>query len=61
MKYTKGEIERRLHNLLYELLESGNQEDAIISLTYNEQSEECTIKMRTHIVEEDDYIGFNCY
>ena len=60
-KYTKEEIEERLTDMLYDLLSRGNQEDAIISLDYDEETKECIIKMRTHIVERDDYVGFNCY
>jgi len=61
MKYTKEEIEQRLTWMLKECLESGNQESAVISLKYDPETEEATIRMRTHIWEEDDYIGFDSY
>lgn len=61
MPYTKKEIEERLHDMLYELLSGGNQESAIISLEYDEETETCTVKLTTHIEEEDDYIGFDSY
>ena len=61
MKYTKGEIESMLHSMLYDLLSSYNQEGAIKSFKYNEERETCTIELSTHIVEEDDYIGFDGY
>lgn len=61
MKYTKEQIETALKDLLYDLLSYGNQESAIISLEYDEVEEVCNVKLRTHIVEEDDYIGFDGY
>lgn len=61
MKYTKEEIEGRLRYMLYELLSDQNQEDGFISLEYNEETQECNIRMSVHIVEEDDYIGFGSY
>lgn len=61
MKYSKEEIEKRLRSLLGECLESMNQESAIEKLEYNEETEKCTVTLSTHIVEEDDYIGFEGY
>jgi hypothetical protein len=61
MKYTKEQIEERLTEMLSDCLEYGNQESAIISLEYDPETEEATIKMSTHIVEEDDYVGFEGY
>ena len=61
MKYTKEEIELRLKSMLSDCLEHGNQESAIISLEYDPDTEEATIRMSTHIVEEDDYVGFEGY
>lgn len=61
MSYTKEEIEKRLLNLLEESLRSTAQESSVISLTYDEKTKECSIKLNTHIVEEDDYIGFDGY
>jgi hypothetical protein len=61
MKYTKEEIKERLHDLLYDCLSTQYQESAIISLDYDEETEECIVKLCTHIVEEDDYVGFDSY
>lgn len=61
MKYTKEQIETTLVDLLYDLLSYGNQESAIISLEYDDVEKVCNVKLRTHIVEDDDYIGFDGY
>lgn len=61
MKYSKEEIEERLHDCLYECLESGNQEGGVISLNYDPESETCSVKFHVCIVEEDDYVGFDGY
>ena len=61
MKYTKEEIEKRLKDILHEILRGYNQEDSIVSIDYDEEKRECTIKMNVHIVDRDDYIGFGCY
>lgn len=58
---TKKEIEEILTELLYDCLQSANQEDAIISLEYDEENEEAIIRLNVHIVEEDNYVGFNGY
>lgn len=60
-KYTKQKIEESLIDLLDDLLRGGNQEGSIISLNYDEETELCTVVLSTHIVEEDDYIGFQGY
>lgn len=59
--YNKEEIEKRLKDMLHEILRGYNQEDSILSLEYDEEKQECTVKMNVHIVKEDDYIGFGCY
>jgi hypothetical protein len=61
MPYTKEEIENSLRELLYDCLSTANQESAIKTLSYNEETHECTIVMSTHINEEDNYIGFEGY
>lgn len=61
MKYSKEEIEKSLKDTLYEILSDQNQEDGFISLEYNEEKQECNVRMSVHIVEEDDYIGFGSY
>ena len=61
MKYSKEEIEKRLKDMLYEMLSSQNQEDGFISLEYDEEKQECNVRMSVHTVEEDDYIGFSGY
>lgn len=61
MKYTKEEIEKGLKDRLYNILSDYNQESSIISLKYNKESETCTIELTVHIVEEDNYIGFDGY
>ena len=61
MTHTKEEIEKRLKDMLHEMLRGYNQEDSIISLDYDETNQECNIKMTVNIVDEDDYIGFGCY
>ena len=58
---TKKEIEEILTNLLYDCLQSANQEDAIISLKYDEKNNEAIVRLSVHIVEEDNYVGFNGY
>lgn len=40
MKYSKEEIEKRLKDMLYEMLSSQNQEDGFISLEYDEEKQE---------------------
>jgi len=60
-KFTKEQIEKRLMDMLYEMLSDYNQEDGIISVEYIEGSHECTVKMNVNIVEEDDYVGFGSY
>jgi len=57
-KPSKEKIEKTLYEMLDELLEGGNQDGAIESLTYDEKTNTCTVKMSVHIVEEDEYIGF---
>jgi hypothetical protein len=59
--YNKEKIENELKRLLDECLENANQDGAIKSLVYNEEDETCTVVLSTHIVEEDDYIGFQVY
>ncbi len=61
MKYNKEEIEKRLKDMLHEMLRDYNQEDSILSLEYDEEKQECNLKMNVHIVEEDDYVGFGVY
>jgi len=61
MKYSKKQIEKRLKDMLYDLLSSGNQESALKNLTYDKKTKQCNIIMNVHIVEEDDYIGFDGY
>lgn len=61
MKYSKEEIESKLKELLNELLESGKQDGSIIDLTYDESEEQCYVTLSVHIVEEDDYVGFQGY
>ena len=61
MKYSKEEIEKRLENMLHEMLRSFHQEDSILSVKYDEKKQECNIKMNVHIVEEDDDVGFGAY
>ena len=61
MKYSKEQIEKNLTELLEECLSSANQDGAIISLNYDEETELCVITMATSIIEEDDYIGFQGY
>jgi len=60
-KFSKEEIEKRLKDMLHEMLRTQYQEDSIISLTYDEEKNECLVRMTVNIVEEDDYIGFNGY
>ncbi len=43
------------------MLRTQYQEDSIISLTYDEEKNECLVRMTVNIVEDDDYIGFNGY
>ena len=59
--YSKVEIEKRLNDTLHEALRSCNQEDGIVSLEYKPETGECVVKFNVHIVEEDDYIGFDGY
>ena len=61
MNKTKEEIEKRLKDMLHEMLRGYHQEDSILSLEYDEEKQECTVKLSVHIVEEDDYIGFSVY
>ncbi len=61
MKYSKEEIESRLKDMLHEILRGYNQEDSILSLEYDEEKQECNLKMTVNIVEEDDYVGFAGY
>lgn len=61
MKYTKEEIEEKLKDMLHEILRGHNQEDSIISVSYDEEKQECNIKMTVSIVEEDNYVGFASY
>ena len=61
MEYSKEEIEKRLKDMLHEMLRGYNQEDSILSLEYDEEKQECNLKMNVHIVEEDDYVGFGVY
>lgn len=61
MPYSKERIEESLKDLLYESLEGTNQEDGIIDLEYDEETGRCYVTLSTHIVEEDDYIGFSGY
>ncbi len=61
MDQSNQAIERELKNLLYEMLSTRYQQDAIISLDYDPKSQECTVKLTVHIVEEDQYIGFAGY
>lgn len=61
MKYTKQEIETRLNRMLYDMLSDYNQESAILNLVYDPKTETCNVVLSVHIVEEDDYIGFDGY
>lgn len=61
VKYTKEEIEKRLKDMVYEMFSSSNQEDGLLSFKYDEEKQECILRMNVHIVEEDDYIGFSSY
>lgn len=61
MEYTKKEIEKRLKDILHEMLRSFHQEDSILSLKYDVEKQECNLRMRVHIVKEDDYVGFGVY
>jgi hypothetical protein len=61
MKYTKQEIETRLNSMLYDMLSDYNQESAILNLVYDDKTETCNVVLSVHIVEEDDYIGFDGY
>lgn len=61
MEHSKEEIEKRLKDMLHEILRDHGQEDSIISLTYDETKQECNVKMSVHIVKEDDYVGFSGY
>lgn len=61
MGYTKKEIESRLKNMLDECLESYNQDGSIISIVYDPEKNECTVKLNVYIVEEDNYVGFQGY
>ena len=61
MKRNKEEIEKRLKDMLHEILRSWSQEDSILSLEYDEEKQECNVRMNVHIVEEDDYVGFGVY
>lgn len=61
MNYTKEEVETRLEEALYEMLEGFNQEDSIISVDYDPTNQSCLVKLKVHIVEQDDYIGFSAY
>jgi len=58
---TKEIIEYRLTQALKEMMSDYNQEDGFISLDYDPEKEECTVKLTVHIVEEDDYVGFGGY
>ena len=61
MNYTKEEVETRLEEASYEMLEGFNQEDSIISVDYDPTNQSCLVKLKVHIVERDDYIGFGAY
>lgn len=53
--YTNDEIEQRLYNLLCDLLESRNQESALINVEYDKEKNVCTAKLEVTIFENDDY------
>ena len=57
---TKEEIEKELFDLLDELLSYNHQGGSIIGLEYDEDKQECTIKM-TVFIDEDGYVGFQSY
>lgn len=61
MAKTNKQIENALYDLLDELLESGNQEGSINSISYDSKTQKATIIMNVVIIEEDDYIGFQSY
>ena len=61
MKHSKEEVETVLYDMLHEALGSYNQEDALISLDYNEEKEECVVRLNVTIIEEDSYVGFAGY
>ena len=61
MRYSKEEIEKRLKDMLHVMFRGYHQEDSILSLEYDEEKQECNLKMSVHIVEEENYIGFACY
>jgi len=54
-------IEEQLEEILNECLESYNQDGSIESLTYDENTQKCTVILSTHFVPEDNYIGFSGY
>ena len=54
-------IEKELTERLRDCLETYDQDDAFVSLVYDESTQTCMIKMNVHIVEEDNYIGFSVY
>jgi hypothetical protein len=47
--------------MLYDMLSDYNQESAILNLVYDDKTETCNVVLSVHIVEEDDYIGFDGY
>lgn len=57
----KEVVEAALKNMLDECLESMNQDGSVRSLEYDPETQTCTVKMTVHIVEEDEYIGFQGY
>ncbi len=61
MDLSKENIETELARLLDELLARGNQDGSIINLEYDKGTETCKVTMSVHIVEEDQYIGFQAY
>lgn len=61
MNFSTKLIEDTLRELLEDLLERGNQEGSIKSLTYDSITKECTVVLTTFINESDNYIGFQSY
>ena len=57
MELSKEQIETTLKTLLNDLLEHGNQDHSIKSLTYNKETETCTVEMDVVIIEEPEYVS----
>lgn len=57
------EVKDRLSSLLYEALESMNQEGSakVVALDLTPDNESITFKFSIHAIKEDDYVGFAGY